>query len=146
MGTRSTITGYWRQRGNSGNSTRTGPTPAVLLASVEVTFDPSVAAGTLTGVVLPKGAVPSFAKITNAGGTGAAGRTVDVGVVGTNDALINEGDADTASAAIVTNGTALDSALAADTEIVAGAGAAPATGGTVTARIFYYLNDDQKLA
>jgi len=135
---RSTTFGYWRQRGAN------KATPAVLLASVEVTFDPTAAATTGTGVYLPTGAVPSFAKITSAGATGGVTPTVDVGLAGGNqDALIAEGDADTASSAILTSGTSLDVALTAKTEITAGVGASAATGGTVTARVFYYMADDQ---
>lgn len=145
MGKRTTFTGYIRQAGatNSSSSSLTGPTPAVLLASVEVTFDPTLVNTTVTGVYLPAGAVPSFAKVTNAGATGGVTPTVDVGLVGTVDGIVAEGDADTASAAILTTGTALDTALTADTQITAGVGASAATGGTVTARVFFYMTDNQ---
>lgn len=135
---RSTTSGYFRQKGKN------GATPAVMLASVEVTFDPTQANTTGTGVFLPAGAAPTFAKVTNAGATGGTNPTVDVGLSGGNaDALLAEADADTANAAILTTGTALDAALAANTEITAGVGASAATGGTVTARVFYYMVDDQ---
>lgn len=146
MGTRSTITGYWRQRGNANNTNRppVGPTPAVgIMATVAITFDPTQAAGTATGITLPKGAIPTFAVITNAGATGGIDPTVDVGLTDGNvDGLIAEGDADTASTALLTTGTELGVALTADTEITAGVGASAATGGTVTARVFFYMDDD----
>ncbi len=149
MGKRSTITGYWRQRGatNSSSSRLGGPTPAVLLACTPaITFDPTLANTTLVADrFLPEGAIPSHAVITNAGGTGGIAPTVDVGLVGTVDALIAEGDADTASAALLTSGTALGTPLAADTQITAGVGASAATGGTVTVRVFFYMNDDASL-
>lgn len=142
MGTRSTVRGYWRQCGNSVSNVAT---PAVMLCvTPDITFDATQASSTGTGVVLPKGAVPTFAKVTNAGSTGGVGtNTVDVGLAGgAADALIAEGDADTASKALLTTGTALDVALLADTEITAGAGAVAATGGTVSVRVYYYMNDD----
>ncbi len=148
MGKRSTTKGYFRQQGgtNASASKLTGPTPAVFLCvTPPITFDPTLVNTTLTGIVLPAGAIPSHAKITNAGATGGISPTVDIGLVGTVDALIAEGDADTASAALLTTGTGLDAALATDLEITAGVGASAATGGTVTARVYFYMNDDGKL-
>lgn len=147
MGKRSTFTGYIRQRGAtaSSSSSLTGPTPAVsLLVTPDITFDATQASTTGTGVYLPAGAVPTFAKVTGANSTGGAGtNTVDVGLAGGNaDALIAEGDADTQSAAILTSGTSLDVALTADAQITAGAGAVAATGGTVSVRVYYYMSDD----
>lgn len=142
MGTRSTVKGYWRQGGNSASN---NATPGVsLLATPVITFDPTQVSSTATTIRLPKGAIPSHGVVTNAGSTGGVGtNTVDVGLAGgTVDALIAEGDADTASAALLTTGTSLGVALLVDTLITAGAGAVAATGGTVSVRVFYYMNDD----
>lgn len=146
MGTRSTMNGYLRQQGatNASSSKLVGaPVISVsMLMTPIITFDPTLVNTTGLGVYLPAGAVPLFAKITNAGATGGIAPTVDVGLAGGNvDGLIAEGDADTPSSAILTSGTSLDAPLAADTEITGGVGASAATGGTVSCRVFYAMDD-----
>jgi len=151
MGKHSTISGYWRSRGNANNNLRppVGPTPAVGLQMVKITFIPTQASSTVTGVTLPKGALLIGVIVANAGATGGVAPTVDIGLVGIAvDTIGNEVDADTASGALITTGTGVIGpkvALTADREITAGAGASAATGGTVTAYVLYAMNDDQSL-
>lgn len=144
MGRRSTITGYWRQRGDSADPA----TPAGVLSVLLVTFNPSQAAGTATGVYMPKGAIPMFAFALNSAGTGGTNPTFDVGLEGVaNDALINEGDADTEVKTLISLNSAygLADVLTTKRQILAGQGASAATGGTVTVGIVFAMNDDQSV-
>jgi hypothetical protein len=135
---RSTISGYWRQRG--------GPeglgTPATFKGHILVTFDPTqVLAG--TGKYLPKGAIP-IGVTGLGGGTGGISPTVDLSLAGgAAGGLANELAAD-ATTAEVTTGAELRIALTADTEIEAGVGASAATGGTFQALVSYIIADDGK--
>lgn len=150
MGTRTTHTGYLRQRGNAANTKRPaqgGPTPAVsLMMTPEFSFDPTQASSTeVDEIVLPKGAVPLFALITDGGATGGTSPTVDIGLAdGNADALVADAAADAKSAMLET-GTSLLTALTTDTKVTAGVGDSAATGGTVKARVAYFVDDDGAL-
>ena len=75
MGRRSTITGYWRQAGNSASLTTT---PAAVPSVVRFSFDPT-AASAATGIVLPKGA-RVIGIDTDGGATGGATPTAAAAV------------------------------------------------------------------
>lgn len=137
MGTRSTVTGYWRQNGNAASQVAT---PAVYKAYIAVAFDPTAAAAG-TGKYLPKGAIPLG--VTSLGGsTGGISPTVDVQLAGgTAAGLANELASDAYGAEVVT-GADLGAALTADTEIEAGVGGSAATGGTTTVLVSYLMQDD----
>lgn len=140
MGKRSTITGYWRQ---AGNSVSTATTPAAVPSVVRISFDPT-AASAATGVVLPKGA-RVIGIDTDGGATGGATPTIDIGTAGTSDAFVAEGDADGAASLTVgaaTTGASFGTVLTADTEVYAGVGASAAAGGTVVAYITWLMDDD----
>ena len=109
----------------------------------EISFDP-ILASTDTGVKLPSGAIVTDV-VTDGGATGGISPTVDIGTSTDPDGFVNEGDADLARNSNLAKGTLgvlAYTALAADTSIFAGVGASAATGGTVTAKIFYYRQDD----
>ena len=148
MGKRQTVTGYWRQRGVGSrlrSQVQGTPTPAVMLVMVPVTFDPSVAQTTGSGVVLPANCIPAFSQTPARDGTGGIAPTFDVGLAGGDaDALVNEGDADagTPDMTINSTGTGWGVELTSDTEITAGQGASAATGGSVTVNVYYYMVDD----
>jgi len=138
MGKRSTITGYWRQRGSGSESLGT---PAVFRAYVKVAVDPTAAVAG-TGAYLPAGAIP-LGVTTLGGGTGGTAPTIDVQLAGgTTAGLANELSADTASVVEVQTGADLGVALTADTEIEAGVGASAATGGTTTFLVSYIISDN----
>lgn len=143
MGKRSTIAGYWRQRGGTPSSTSTlaGPTPATFKAFMYCTVDPTaVLAG--IGKTLPAGAIP-LGVTPLGGGTGGIAPTIDVSLTGgAAGGLANELDADTASPIEVQTGAELGVALTADTEIQAGVGASVATGGVSAFLVSYIIADD----
>lgn len=113
---------------------------SVLLTAV-ISFDPTAASAS-TGVTLPAGAVITDI-VPDGGATGGTNPTIDIGNATTSDAYMAEGDADARTSALAagTIGTGAYTALTADTLIYAGVGASAATGGTVTAVIFYYRED-----
>ena len=82
MGKRSTITGYWRQRGtqDAGRAVSSGA-PQVVTSMIKVTFDATQASTVSTGLWLPEGARVIRAYSTGEGGAG----TVDVGNLTTSD-------------------------------------------------------------
>ena len=142
MGKRTTTAGYWRQRGGTTGSTgkSTGPTPAVVPSMLKVSFDPTqVSAG--LGVYLPKGA-----RVTNVqgygGATGGIAPTVDIGILGTLDGFGAELPAGAVTGLDSQPGSLVGTVLTADQEVYGGVGASAATGGTVTAGIFYVMDDD----
>lgn len=131
---RSTVTGYWRQKGAA------GATPAVFCSAQVFAFDPT-AASAATGKILPKGAIPIWVSNIDGGATGGTTPTVDIGTSGDPDGFANELAADALSSPVVT-GALLGVELTADTEIHAGVGASAATGGTVTVAVYYVMADD----
>jgi len=134
---RTSNTGYIRQYGST-----KAATPAVMMAAVQFTFDPTQAAGTPTGAFVPKGAIPISSQ-SYGGATGGASPTVDIGMGANHSGLGNDLAADAASPfAGAQNLTGIE--LAIDTEIVAGVGNSAATGGTVTASVYYIMADDGK--
>lgn len=148
MGVRSTITGYWRARGNSGNTTRTGPTPAVLPMVLAVTINPAATVGTATGKYLPKGAVILGASIVSAH-TGGTAPLTDVGLTGDVDSIV-DGAVATADLEFdvgtgATSGIAFGVATTADLEVVAGTGGGTAGTGTAVIYIRYTVTDDGAL-
>jgi hypothetical protein len=156
MGVRSTITGYWRARGNSGNTSRTGPTPAVLTATLGITnLDATADAGTLTGKFLPRGAIPLsvsvFESTTIAGGTSPI---LDIGLElgtpddnGLADGLDYEVSSNTQVGATLA-GVLLGSILAEDVEVTYGDDGVGTnnTSGEIDIFITYSIDDDGALA
>lgn len=149
MGKRSTITGYWRARGatEASASKSNGPSVGVLAITLAVTVDPAAAAGTATGKYLPAGSIVLRTDVIS-GHTGGTAPLLDIGVTGTNDALVNgaAADADVSVApGDATAGANVGAAAAADIEIVAGTGGGVAGTGTSVAYITYTMSDDGKL-
>lgn len=145
MGKRSTITGYWRQRGAtaSSSSSSTGPTPAVMTSVLRISFDPT-AATAAQGVTIPAGA-RVIGLQTDGGGTGGISPTIDIGTATDDDAFGAEVPADSAQNLTIgatTAGVSFGTILASDEEVWAGVGASAATGGTVVALIHWIMDDD----
>ena len=149
MGKKSTFTGYLRARGNSSNSTRTGPTPAVLRMTLAVTIDPAATVGTATGKFLPAGAVILHATIMSAHAGGTAPLT-DVGLTGDTDSIIDgavaTSDLEFDVVTGATSGVAFGVATTADLEVVAGTGGGTPGTGTAVIYITYSVTDDGALA
>lgn len=135
---RNTFSGYIRQHG-SRRAGAEGPTPAVVPSVLTFSFDATQASAG-TGKFLPKGA-RVLEVLYNGEATGGAAPTFDIGVTGTVDALVAEGDADGGAVRTLIMGEP----QAADIEIVAGVGASAPTGGTVTAAVVYVMDDDGTL-
>jgi len=149
MGKRSTFTGYLRARGNSSNTGRTGPTPAVLDMTVAVTIDPAATDGTATGKYLPVGAIVRGITIVSAH-TGGTAPLTNIGVTGTVDALVNGAVATSNLSFLIDTGATVGAlfgvAMVSDLEIVAGTGGGTAGTGTAVAYITYTVTDDGTLA
>ena len=149
MGKRSTFTGYLRARGNSNNSTRTGPTPAVLDVTLAVTIDPAAADGTATGKYLPVGAIVKGITVVSAHVGGTAPLT-NIGVTGTVDAFVNGAVATSNLSFLIDTGATVGSlfgvAMVSDLEVVAGTGGGAVGAGTAVAYITYTVTDDGSLA
>ncbi len=129
----STIKGYWRQKGTK------NATPAVGLLALKFSFDPTAASATVNKT-LPIGAIPLFVQNMDGGATGGTNPTVDIGTSGDADGFANELDAD-GSTGLTNTGALLGVELTAETEVFAGVGASAATGGTVTAILYYIMSD-----
>lgn len=146
MGIRSTVKGYWRQRGSGSESVAT---PAPVLSSLAVTFDGAAANTTLTGKWLPKGAIILSVDI-NSGHTGGTTPAYDIGLnSGTPDpdGIVNGAVSTTTQRLLLDSAEAGASfvgvALTADTEITAGDdGTGTAGTGNITAFIMYTYDDD----
>ena len=149
MGKRSTFTGYLRARGNSTNSSRTGPTPAVLAMTQAVTVSPVVATGTSTGQYLPEGAIVLGIEVVS-GHTGGTSPLLDIGLGADDDGLLNGAAADANlsinAATATTPGVLFGVALTADSLITAGTGGGTPGTGTSVAYITYTVTDDGSLA
>ena len=149
MGKKSTFTGYLRARGNSSNSTRTGPTPAVVPVVLAVTIDPAATVGTATGKYLPSGSIIISATIVSAH-TGGTAPLTDVGLIGDTDSIVNGAVAtsnltfDIATGA--TSGVQFGVATTADLEVVGGTGGGTPGTGTAVIYITYTVTDDGALA
>ena len=128
---------------------RVGPKRAsagVPTLNLAFTFDATQANTTGTGYILPAGAVVTGGVSVGNGTGGVGSNTFDMGLSGgAVDALVAEGDADSATnTAIAITGAGLYAApLTADTEITAGAGATASTGGTVSVYLEYYIHDSR---
>ena len=129
----STIKGFWRQTGN------TGGTPSVSLQCIQFTFDPTQVSASI-GKTMPKGAIPLFAQNMNGGGTGGTNPTIDIGRLGCLDGFANEIPAD-AKSTLISGAQLMGVPLLVDTLIFAGVGASAATGGTITAGVYYIMQD-----
>lgn len=134
---KTTFGGYIRQTGANKNNTTA--TPAPLVACLVFSFDPT-AASAGTGTILPKGAIPLYVQNLDGGATGGTDPTVDIGTAADSDGFAAELDADARGAPAAT-GALLGVTLTADTEVYAGVGASAGTGGTVTAAIYYVMED-----
>jgi hypothetical protein len=98
-------------------------------------------------LVLPKGAMVRNVITESAIGTGGVSPTYDLGLEGLAiDSIVNEGDVDTASNALIATGTSIGVALSTDRFVTGGAGASAATGGTFRVAIFFTMLDDGTLA
>lgn len=135
---RSTIRGFWRQRGTD------TATPSVALQYLQFSLDPTQASAA-TGMILPRGAIVVGVQNLNGGATGGTNPVVDIGTEADNDGFVDGLDADGITSPITT-GALLGSALTADTEIYAGVGAAAATGGTVLVAVTFIMEDDGQRA
>lgn len=139
---RTTYNGALRQTGSNFRSANVdGATPAVFLAGIQFSQDPT-AASAGTGKYLPKGAIPMGVQNIDGGATGGTNPTVDVGTSGDADGFANELDADGVTDIVSTTGALIGTELTVDTEIYAGVGASAATGGTVTLIVYYIMADD----
>ena len=132
---KSTFTGYIRQYGDKKTAT-----PAVLFSCIKFSFDPTQATASVSKT-LPKGAIPLFVQNMDGGATGGTNPTVDIGTAGDSDGFSDELDAD-GSTGLTNTGALLGVELTADTDIYAGVGASAATGGTVTALLYYVMSDN----
>ncbi len=135
---RSTLKGFWREKGT------TGSTPAVSLQCLQFTFDPTQASATVSKT-LPNGSIPVGVQVITGGATGGASPTIDLGTAGDTDGFANELRADLVSDQVASiasgGGVLLGTPLTVDTIIQAGVGASAATGGTVTAGLYYIMVD-----
>lgn len=147
---RTTFQGPMRSYG--GANKEDGATPAPLLMSVVISFDPTSAGGAAVRIgtssstgsffTLPRGAVPiSFTSL--GGATGGASPTADIGVSGTLDGFFNEVDADTKGVITGANGSlAIAGGTPAPIRVFARVGASAATGGTTSGIFTYTVIDD----
>lgn len=133
---RTSITGYSRQYGSD-----KGATPAVFFSLIQFTLDINQVNTTLTGVFLPKGAIPVGAE--NFSANGSAASTIDVGLAGGSvQALANEMLGQVNTNRVVT-GDSLGVELLVNTEVTAGHGITQGTG-NVLVGVFYIMADDGK--
>ena len=149
MGIRSTITGYWRQRGATNSSSSKlppiGPTPAVMPGVLRFSFDTAVATAA-QGLTVPAGA-RIIAIETDGGGAGIT-PTVDIGTAADDDGFAAELPSDSAQRLQVGSalaGVLFGTVLASDTEIYAGVGAAAGTG-TLVVLVHWIMDDDGAVA
>lgn len=148
MGKRSTTAGYWRAHGDSTRVSR----PAVMPVMMQISdLDATVDAGTLTGVVIPAGAIPLAVHVLG-GGTGGTSPILDVGLEADtpdDDGLANGLTYDaTDMADVVTKaGALLGTVLPRATEVTYGDDGVGTnnTGGTVDLLITYTFDDDGKV-
>ena len=122
----------------------------VNFSAMELAFLATQAAATvLTGCVLPKNARPVLWQSLG-GATGGASPTVDIGgkqnagvsgLSGADDTdyFVNEGDADTAGAAIALTGVGANIVTTAPIQICGGVGASAAGGGTHRSVLYFLL-------
>lgn len=150
MGIRSTVKGYWRQRG-SGSESRA--TPAPVLSHLTVTFDGAAANTTATGKWLPKGAVILHVDIVSAhtgGTTPAYDIGLDLSAGADPDAIVNGAVSTTTQRILLDNAAAgaefAGAALTEDAQITAGDdGTGTAGTGNITAVIVFGFDDDGKV-
>lgn len=146
----STFQGLLRSYGGAGKGT--GVTPAPVLQSVVISFDPTAVAATPVRIgtssstgntfTLPAGAVPvSFVSL--GGATGGSNATVDIGTAATADGFFNEADADTKGAVTGANGSlVVGGGIAAAVTVTGKVGASAATGGTITGIFNFVVYDN----
>lgn len=134
---KTTFKSYVRQRGSA------SATPSVGFQVMQFSFDPTQASAT-TSKTLPKGATPLFAQNINGGATGGTSPTVNIGTSGDPDGFATGLDADGATG-LITGGALLGTELTTDTEIYAGVGGSAATGGSVTAAVYFIMADAGEL-
>jgi len=156
MGKKSTFTGYLRARGNSSNTSRTGPTPAVVPVVLGIRgLSAIVDAGTATGKYLPKGAIPLSVTVVEATTiSGGTAPILDVGLelaVPDDDALANGLDYEASSHTNIADalaGALLGTELVADTEVTYGDDGVGVnnTAGTIDIFITYTVQDAGALA
>lgn len=151
MGKRSTIHGYWRQRGapnpaSSASAPSVAVVPSVLhIAGISALLD---GAGILTGKFLPVGAMPLRVDILGEG-TGGTTPLLDVGLelaTPADTALVDGAAADGSSSVALgsaTVGTLIGTVLEETAEVtVSDGGGTNATGGTFDLFIWYSFSDD----
>lgn len=145
MGKRSTVKGYWRQRGSGAESKAT---PAPVLSHLAVTFDGAAANTTLTGKWLPAGAIILSVDVASSH-TGGTTPAFDIGVNTATpdpDGILNGAVSTTTGRYVIGDaqaGVLVGAALAADAEITAGDdGTGTAGTGNITAIITFGFNDD----
>jgi hypothetical protein len=145
MGIRSTVTGYWRQRGSANSAVAIAVIPSVLaIKGIDATL---AAAGILTGKFLPVGAIPLRVEV-NSGATGGTNPLLDVGLellTPDDDGLADGIDitADVSAYMGSGGGVLLGTVLTEQAEItVSDGGGTNATGGTFDLFITYTFDDD----
>jgi len=134
-----TLRGYYRTTGSDSD------TPAVSLACIQFTFDPTQASASVSKI-LPAGAIPVGVQNIDGGATGGASPTIDIGTGSDPDGFANELRADLVSDQVSSiasgGGSLMGVELTVDTIIQAGVGASAAAAGTVKAAIYYIMADD----
>jgi len=139
-------------RSYGGATKESGVTPAGVLQSVVISFNPTSASATAARVgtsatvgnifVLPAGAVPvSFVSL--GGATGGTNPTVDIGTAADDDGFFNEADADTKGTITGANGALVTgTGIAAAVTVTGKVGASAATGGTTTGIFNFVVYSD----
>jgi hypothetical protein len=139
-------------RSTGGAARETGVTPAPLIMSVVISFNPTLGTATPVRVgtsavagllfTLPAGAVPTTF-VSLGGATGGASPTVDIGTVASPDGFFNEADADTKGVITGNNGTiSANGGIPAAVVVTGRVGASAAAGGTTTGIFSYTMADD----
>ena len=139
-------------RSYGGEPKESGVTPAGVLQSVVISFNPTLSSATAVRIgtsatvgnkfVLPAGAVPvSFVSL--GGATGGTNPTVDIGTAADDDGFFNEVDADTKGTITGANGAlVVGTGIAANVEVTGKVGASAASGGTVTGIFSFIVYND----
>jgi len=139
-------------RSYGGATKESGVTPAGVLQSVVISFNPTASSATAVRIgtsatsgnvfVLPAGAVP-VSLVSLGGATGGTNPTVDIGTAATADGFFNEVDADTKGTVTGANGSLVTgTGIAAAVTVTGKVGASAASGGTFTGIFNFVVYND----
>lgn len=139
-------------RSYGGATKESGVTPAGVLQSVVISFNPTASSATAVRIgtsatsgnvfVLPAGAVP-VSLVSLGGATGGTNPTVDIGTAADDDGFFNEVDADTKGSVTGANGALVTgTGVAAAVTVTGKVGASAASGGTFTGIFNFVVYND----